>query len=288
MLYVRIQFTSFLGHNKIFIFLLFLLLVNSTVSADNIDSLFQNFLTKKGSRQIEIANQLSDIFYENEYYVTPIRYQYRGDKDYMYMTLYYGMSCYKNDLNDFQNTTKYAKKSIEYCHKDSLIWLSDNYANISIAFSRMGQFDKAITYAELGYHTDEKIGDEALISSSLNTLAAIYMQNERNEIAENYIKRAIEIERKLDRNKQLSIRLGMYCDILIKLNKTDEALTAIQESIELDRKGNREDKVAIRLSQMGEVFIAQKKWKEAYTCCLEALDIFEKKSAYISIVICLR
>ena len=80
------------------------------------------------------------------------------------------------------------------------------------------------------------------------------MANDRCDVALQYIKRAVAIERKLRREGPLAIRLGMMSDILLKLNRPEEALPIIQEALNLDKKGGREEKVGVRLSQMADIY----------------------------------
>jgi len=254
----------------------------------NVDSLFNVYQHNKGSKHVETANSLAEIFEKQGYLNYPVHFTKKSSQNEMNLVVYYGMGNYEYDAGAYHKVIEYALKSESVSPSDSLRWQSDNYFLINLAYQRMGQYDKALEYGIKCYKLDVKSGDETSISSSLNSLAGLYMANDRCDVALQYIKRAVAIERKLGRSGPLAIRLGMMSDILLKLNRPDEALPVIKEALQLDKKGGREEKVGIRLSQMADILMAQNQWQKAKDCCQEALPIFEKHQALMSNAICLR
>lgn len=272
-------------------FLLFFLLTMPCLpvfAQVNVDSLFDVYQHSKGTKHIAVANSLEKFFEKQGYLNYPVHFSKQSSSNEIDLVVYYGMSDYKYDEGAYYKVIEYALKSESVSPKDSLRWKSDNFFLINLAYQRIGQYDKALEYGIRCYRIDVKSGDETAISSSLNSLAGLYMANDRCDVALQYIKRAVAIERKLRREGPLAIRLGMMSDILLKLNRPEEALPIIQEALNLDKKGGREEKVGVRLSQMADIFMAQNKWQQAKNCCQDALPIFEKHHALMSNAICLR
>ena len=147
-------------------------------------------------------------------------------------------------------------------------------------------YAEALEYMEQCYQLDLQLGEAESISSSLNNLAALYLATDQPETAQQYILKAITIERKLDRPATLAIRLGMASDILNKLKEYDQALTFINEAYALDSMGGRIFNAAIRLSQKAEVLIALEKDAEATDCLQRALPVFHKKGNAHSEAVC--
>lgn len=133
---------------------------------------------------------------------------------------------------------------------------------------------------------DSKLGDMARYSSSLNSLAGLYLANEEPEIAEKYIKKAIAIERSLHDDAALAVRLGMASDIYLKLGKPYISLKYILEAYRLDLTAKRAEKTAVRESQLGEVYIALKDLSKARYYCESALRVFDKLNSKHSASVC--
>lgn len=89
------------------------------------------------------------------------------------------------------------------------------------AYFRLELYDDALVALLAAYRIDRELGDDELISSDLNTLAAIYLAVQQPQPGIYYIENAIALERKLGRPASLAIRLGMASELyLIKARPT--------------------------------------------------------------------
>ena len=69
---------------------------------------------------------------------------------------------------------------------------------LAIINIRLSDYEEAARYAKQCYAIDERSGDPDVMSSSLNTLAAIYMGANQLKEAEQYVLKGIEMARKAD------------------------------------------------------------------------------------------
>lgn len=252
------------------------------------DSLFRVFEQSGGSRQNAVANQLIEQFEQEDLYDWPVSERRSGDRKFNEMLVYLGMGLHKLGASQFAQAADLGVKTEKMIPKDSLRWMSSCYELLNVAYFRQGEFVKALDYAQKDYEMGERLGDDRIRSSALNSLAAIHCYTQHLDKALEYIDRAIEIERKGNDDRALAIRLGVKCEILLLADRPDEALTAIEEAIDIDRKAGRTEKVGIRLSQKSDIFANQQQWEECRATCLQALEIFDKVGNKVDKIITLR
>ena len=85
-------------------------------------------------------------------------------------------------LQQYDAAGEAAQKALSRCKGGELE--ADCLNLLAIIHVRKGEFDKAVTYAKQCYALDEKSGDPDAMSSSLNTLAGIYMSMRQPQEAE--------------------------------------------------------------------------------------------------------
>ena len=86
------------------------------------------------------------------------------------------------------------------------------------------EFDKAVTYAKQCYALDEKSGDPDAMSSSLNTLAGIYMSMRQPQEAEKYVLKAIDFAKKANNPQRLAVLHGMASEVYHHLKQEERSL----------------------------------------------------------------
>jgi len=267
------------------VLLLFPVLIFAQADAD---SLFRVFEQSKGSRQNVVANQLIDRFVQEELYDWPVPDRKSSDRKFNEMLVYLGMGLHQLGGGLFVQAAELGLKAEKLISKDSLRWMSSCYELLNVAYFRQGEFVKALDYAQKDYEVGERLGDDRIRSSALNSLAAIHCYTKHLDKALEYIDRAIDIERRGNDDRALAIRLGVKSEILLLADRPDEALDAIEEAIEIDRKAGRTEKVGIRLSQKSDIFANRQRWEECRATCLQALEIFEQTNNTVDKIITLK
>ena len=134
---------------------------------------------------------------------------------------------------------------------------------LAIINIRLSDYDEAAKYAKECYLLDEKTGDPDVMSSSLNTLAAIYMGANRLKEAEEYVLRGIEQAKKANNPGRMAVLQAMASEVYHAQGNDQEALTHIDEAYRIDSTSGNEPRAMIRLAQKGSVLIGLHRYAEA-------------------------
>lgn len=162
---------------------------------------------------------------------------------------------------------------------------ADCYNLASIIFRLKGELATAIEYAEKCLHIDREQNNAEGVSSSLNTIAGLYLMHGEPVNAQKYIDEAILIETKLNRSSSLAVRYGLASEIYLKLGETQKALEFADKALLLDSLDNRIAKTAVRRSQKAAILIELKQYGSANSELQHALPVFLQQNNYNSLAI---
>lgn len=276
---------------KVLVFLLVFFAGSLLSAAPNVDSLFKVFESASRNDKNKLSETLVRQFIKEEYISYPRKLTTSTHKKLLEAAVYLGMANYYYDKGDFLYSIDCAHLALQIVPTtvDSvLIFKSDCYEILAAAYFRDGMFDKSLSFAQKSEEIANRLNNDNLRSSALNTYAAVYLSMGRLKQAEKYIREAIQIERKQRQTGPLAIRLGMMSDILVKQTRYEEALVYINEALHLDSVAGRTEKMAVRFSQKADIFLATKNWSACVATCLRALDIFRKTGNLVSQAITLK
>ena len=187
--------------------------------------------------------------------------------------------------------------------EDSMSWRCEFYSCLLYCYHRLGDYQQALFYGEECLNYDEQYGEPQDLSASLGNLAGIYSSSGRQDVAEDYLRRAIAIEQQLLRTetdytpKSLAIRQAMLGEVL--LSKSDaltdsaktatlhEALDLTEQALQTDRALGRKLQEGMRLAQLGHIYAALDQPERAKQFTIEALDIARETGNKMTEVLCL-
>ena len=127
------------------------------------------------------------------------------------------------------------------------------------------------------YKLDVMSGDPEKISSSLNTLTAIYMSTHQYREAEKFILQAMKEASKTDNKSKIALLKGMASEVYNALGNQTKSLAYAKEAYDIETKLGHTDKAAIRLTQMSTALIWMHHFGEAKRLLAKAIPILEKK-----------
>jgi AraC-like DNA-binding protein len=134
---------------------------------------------------------------------------------------------------------------------------------LAVIFIRLTDYSSAAEYAKRCYALDMKSGDPDMMSSSLNTLAAIYMSANQPKEAEKYILKGLEAARKAGNPSRQAVLLGMASEVYHALGDDKQSLNYAEKSYQLEKQLGHEDKAMLRLSQKASALIGLHNYEEA-------------------------
>ena len=109
-------------------------------------------------------------------------------------------------VQQYDEALRYAELSAEALrHEHSIEGESDVMNLMALIYVRKGEFNEAVKCARRCYEIDVKQGDPDNISSSLNTLAGIYMSMRQPREAEKYILKGIDYAQKADNPQRMAV-----------------------------------------------------------------------------------
>lgn len=158
---------------------------------------------------------------------------------------------------------------------------------LGLIYVRMGDVKNAAYYAKQCLEIDMKSGDDDLISSSMNTVAGIYMAGYQAKEAEEYILGALEHAEKANNPARKAVILGMASEIYHTLGDDQKALPYAQQAYAIDSLLGRQPQASIRLSQKGSALLGLHRYKEAEAIYRQVIPTLKQIGDYHSYAIAL-
>ena len=180
---------KFQRYTYVWVLLFFSLTI--TASDGDFETLLQQF-EKTGKAQE--ANRLFKWLGDQEFTDSLVQFDSAMPTDSLRQQVWYWAAEYFYDQQQYQKAVEYGEKALPLMKGKS--GESDCLNLLAIVFIRLADYNSAAKYAKLCYAIDEKSGDPDMMSSSLNTLAAIYMSANQPEEAEKYILKGLEMARR--------------------------------------------------------------------------------------------
>ena len=191
------------------------------------------------------------------------------------MTVLAGIDAIYDKADSLYNQQQYgeaqklALEALSQC-KDSAD-VADCASLLALIHVRKGEFGEAVRYAKRCNAIDMASGDPDAISSSLNTLAGIYMSMRQPGEAEKYILKAIGYAQKANHPQRLAVLHGMASEVYHHLKQEKKALDYATKAYEMEKHLGRHDKMAIRQAERAAALMGLKRYDEAQEALAEAI-----------------
>ena len=156
--------------------------------------------------------------------------------------------------------------------EDSVALQCEFYSCLLYCYHRLGDYQEALRYGELCLLYDEQHGTQEDLSVSLGNLAGIYSSAGKQDVAIEYLNRAIGIENALIATdathspKSLATRQAMLGEVLLAKSKSlpeveqvamlSEALQLTDEALQIERQLGRRAQEGMRLAQLANIYAA--------------------------------
>ena len=246
-----------------------LVLMPLCASGDNVDDLLERF---DRSADVQVANRLFEQFLHAQVTEQPMTFTAKTNPDTLRLQVWYWSAEYFYASQQYPKAVEYGRKALPLYKKgNDRVGESDCLNLLAIAFIRLADYDQAADYAKQCYKIDRRRGDPDAMSSTLNTLAGIYMAAKRPAEAEKFVLRGIEECKKADNPKRLAVLHGMASEVYHAMGKETDALKYAETAYQMEVKLGRKDKVAVRQTQMATALLWLKRVPEAKAALEKAL-----------------
>ncbi len=257
--------------------------LDSLAKKDTVCSLLSSF---RQQYSVETANLIMAELEKREITEYPLTFSATDSKEKVQMTVNYHVADYLYLIHQYDLSIGCATEALALSKtvKDK-DFQADILSILAIGNTRLSNFEAAAHFAEQCYLLDKESGDLDRISSSLNTLAGIYVSARRYDIAEKYVLKGIEVCKKAKYKPRLSILLGMASEVYHAKGNDELSLDFAQKAYDLDTELGREPQAMIRLSQRASALIGLSRFDEAEADLLQVIPYFRKVNNLPSLII---
>ncbi|MBO4614164.1 MAG: helix-turn-helix domain-containing protein [Bacteroidales bacterium] len=248
--------------------------------SDTYDKLLSDF---DNSTSVAAANRFFKQLDADEITDSLIVFKEGTSVDSLQGQVWYWASVVLYEMQQYKAAEKYGLKSLPLLREDEN--KADCLNLLGCIYVRLGDFNQAASYAKQCLDIDMQSGDDDRISSSLNTLAGIYMAAYQPAEAENYILKAIEHAEKANNPARKAVLMGMASEIYHALGNDENALKYAENAYQLEKQMGHEWQMAIRQSQKASALIGLHRYEEAETELNEVISTFKKTNDIHSLAI---
>lgn len=221
------------------------------------------------------ANRFFEYLGKEGFTEETIRFRSNTPVDSLRQQVWYWSAEWYNDVQEYARAKEYGLKALpmfRYPNTEK----ADCLNLLGIIHLRLGDFPSAASYAKQCVDIDMKLGDPDKISSSLNTLAGIYMAADQAKEAEKFILQGLDYADKAENPARKAILLGMASEVYHKLGDDNKSLGYAREAFRLDSLGARKPKMAMRLSQMASAMAGLKRYDESEATYIRAIAMLKE------------
>lgn len=260
------------------------LMMSANLWAQNrVEQLLQQF---DNNADVTVANNFFKELADAEFIDDTIAFRPGVPVDSLQQQVWYWAAEWLYDKQQYEQAERYALKALQKYHPSNPE-KADCLNTLGCIYVRLSDFEKAAHYAKQSVEIEMKGGDHDRISSSLNTLAGIYMAGYQAKEAEQIILQALEHANKVDNPGRKAIILGMASEIYHTLGDDSKALSYAEQAVEIERQLGRKPKLTIRLSQKGSTLLGLHRYKEAEEIYRQIIPDLKEMGDYHSYAIAL-
>ena len=241
---------------------------------------------ENASRRLQLANEFFAFLQKIEYIDEPIVFPADSHIDSVEVNVYYYVAEYYYGEGDYQ-------KAVDYCTRATGCFgvvddasKSDVYALLGAAYFRQSAYDKAAEALNQCYVLDKKSGDFDRMSSTLNSIASVFVAAGEPQEAEKYVKEAIAANSLTDNLVRRAVLYGTASELYRSMDDAEQSLEYAQKALDTERQVGDSARIGIRLSQLASAQMSLSKIDEARSSLAEAIPLLLRSGNLHSWGIC--
>ncbi len=226
-----------------------------------VEEAYRQMEASSGDERVAAANNVMRLLAEGKITDEPVKFSPDVSRDTLNMKVWYWMAEYFYAYQDYVQARKLASQALPIAKGGD--YEANCLSLLSLCCYRTSDYENAAHYAKQCYKLDEQTGDPDLMSSSLNTLAGIYIGANRPREAEKYILKGLDMADKADNPARKAVLHGMASEVYHQMVNDREALKHIDVACGIERQLGRLDKLQVRLTQKASVLIGLERYADA-------------------------
>ena len=227
----------------------------------NVDNLLKKF---DKSQDVASANAFFKELDKEEFTDEQMTFKAGVSVDTLRQQVWYWAAEWYYDQQQFELARDYGLKALPHCKSGNNRVVEGDCENLLGAiFIRLTDYKNAAIHAKACYELDRRSGDPDMMSSSLNTLAKIYMGARQPKQAEGYILKAIENAKKANNPTRMAVIYGTANEIYHSLGEEQKAYDYAKQAYDINIAQGDKSSAAMRQVGMASALLWLKRYDEA-------------------------
>ena len=252
-----------------------------------IASLSEQYTNHKSPQsRLRLANEFFAYLLQADYIDEPIVFPADSHIDSVDVNVYYYVAEYYYGEGDYQKAVDYCTRATGCFGEVDDASKSDVYALLGAAYFRQSAYDKAAEALNQCYELDKKAGDFDRISSTLNSIASVFVAAGKPQEAEKYVQEAIAANSLTDNLVRRAVLYGTASELYRSMDDAGQALEYARKALDTERQLGDSARIGVRLSQLASAQLAYSKINDARQSLEEAIPLLRRSGNLHSWGIC--
>ena len=236
--------------------------------------------------RLRLANDFFAYLLGIDYIDEPIRFPEGSHIDSVDVNVYYYIAEWHYGKGDYQKAVGYLENATGRMGVVSDDARSDVYALLGAAYFRLSDYDKAAEALDRCYLLDKKSGDLDRMSSTLNSIASVFVAAGKPQEAEKYVLEAIAANSLTDNLSRRAVLYGTASELYRSMGDRQQSLAFAEKALETEQLLGDSARIGIRLSQLASAQMALSKVGEAQRSLEAAIPLLHSSGNLHSWGIC--
>ena len=238
------------------------------------------------SNRLKLANDFFAYLLKIEYIDEPIKFPDNSHIDSVDVNVYYYVAEWYYGEGDYQSTVDYCTRATKCFGVVDDVSKSDVYGLLGAAYFRQSAFEKAAEALNKCYELDKKTDDFDRMSSTLNSIASVFVAAGKPEEAEKYILEAIAANSLTENLTRRAVLYGTTSEIYRSMNDPKQSLEYAKKALDTERLLGDSARIGVRLSQLASAQLGLSKIADARQSLAEAIPMLLRSGNLHSWGIC--
>ena len=237
-------------------------------------------------KRLNLANDFFTFLYKIDYIDEPIVFPADSHIDSVDVNVLYYIAEWHYNQGDYQAAADYCTEATRHMGVVDDISKSDVYGLLGAAYFRQSAYDKAVEALNRSYELDKKTGDIDRMSSTLNSIASVFVAAGKPQEAEKYVQEAIAANSLTENLNRRAVLFGTASELYRSMNDNEQSLDYARKALETERQLGDSARIGVRLSQLASAQLSCSKIAEARRSLSEAIPLLHSSGNLHSWGIC--
>ena len=270
-----------------FVCLLFVAPVAVADEGGQVERYAQKYMKQAdAASRLRLANDFFAFLLGIDYIDEPIRFPDGSHIDSVDVNVYYYIAEWHYGQGDYQKAVGYLENATGCMGVVDDQSKSDVYALLGAAYFRLSDYDKAADALDRCYLLDKKSGDLDRMSSTLNSIASVFVAAGKPEAAEKYVLEAIAANSLTDNLSRRAVLYGTASELYRSMGDRQQSLAYAEKALSTERLTGDSARIGIRLSQLASAQMALSKVGDARRSLEAAIPLLHSSGNLHSWGIC--